>query len=172
MRPALAFAALASTLTASAAMAQPAGGPPPSPPRLFSGAGYSEPLIPAAACRAVNAAEARCAVPAMTAGTYLVRAAGVSTAFTASAAQQLTIAAGDKSCTSTRRPAKDAPWPSGQTRTFRSACLFTIVTDSPLTIEVAYLDQNAVKDPSGPQVSITPMPWSGALGAMPVQVPQ
>src|ERR1700735_3012105 len=80
--------------TAHAAPAGPPPGPPPSPPRVFQQAGYAEPEIGAAACKAVNAGETQCAIPAMTAGVYLVQAAGASTAQAADAAQQITIVVG------------------------------------------------------------------------------
>ena len=78
MRPL--FIAAAAWLAAAPVWAQPAptGPPPPSPPRVFQQAGYAEPEIGAAACKAVNAGETQCAIPAMTAGVYLVQAAGAS----------------------------------------------------------------------------------------------
>jgi hypothetical protein len=167
--PILAIAAALAALAASAATAQPA----PSPPRLFAAAGYSQPEIGPSACRPVNASETRCAVPAMTAGVYLVRASATSTAQAADAAQQITIVAGDQSCTSTRSPDPKAPWPVGAKRTLMSGCVFTLLTDTPLAIAVIYLDAKAEKDPKGPQVTVTRAPWTGVLGgAMPVSIKQ
>lgn len=165
-------------LAAGAAQAAPAAppaapsGPPPTPPRVFVQAGYAEPEIGAAACKAVNAGEAQCAVPAMTAGVYLVQATGTSTAQAPEAAQQLTIVAGDQSCSSTRSPDPKAPWAVGAKRTFASGCVFTIVTDRPLAVTVVYLDAKAVKDPGGPTVTVTREPWAGVLNALPVSVKQ
>src|SRR5471030_642421 len=75
--------------------------PPPAPPKVFQQAGYAQPDIEPAACKALNAGETQCAVPAMTAGVYLVRATATSTAQAPGAAQQITIVAGAQSCNST-----------------------------------------------------------------------
>src|SRR5271169_6834697 len=90
-----------------------AAAPPPVPPRVFQQAGYAEPDIGGAACKVVNTGEAQCVAPAMTAGVYLVQATGTSTAQAAEAAQQLSIVAGDQSCTSTRATDPKAPWAVG-----------------------------------------------------------
>lgn len=169
MRPLLIAAVALASLAAAGA---DAAGPPPTPPRVFGQAGYSEPPIGPAACHAVSSGEVRCATPAMTAGMYLVQATGVSTATAAGAAQQLTIVVGDQICRSTREPDPQAPWAIGARRSFSSACLFTIVTDAPLPIIVGYVDQNATKDAAGPRVIVTAEPWSGAIQALPVRVPQ
>jgi hypothetical protein len=170
MRPALIVVLLATLAPAANAADAPAR--PPRPPHVFAQAGYAEPAIGPAACHAVNAGEARCMAPPMTAGMYLVQATGVSTATAAGAAQQLTIWVGDQICRSTREPDPKAPWAVGLRRPFTSACLFTIVTDEALPIVVGYVDQNATKDPGGPTVIVTPEPWSGAIEALPVRVPQ
>ena len=150
----------------------PAPSPPPAPPRVFQQAGYAEPEIGAAACKVVNAGEAQCVAPAMTAGVYLVQATGTSTAQAADAAQQLSIVAGDQSCTSTRGPDPKAPWAVGAKRTFASGCVFTVVTDRPLALTVVYLDAKATKDPAGPTITVTREPWAGVLNALPVTVKQ
>jgi hypothetical protein len=153
---------------------QPAGLPPAPPrlPRLFAQAGYAEPAIPASACRAVDAGKATCTIPPMTAGRYFARAAGTSTATAADAAQQVTIAAGDQHCTSTWSPDPKAPWAVGAKRTFYAGCVFTLVTDEPMTVTVIYLDDKATKDPAGPTLSLYPEAWTGALGALPVSIKQ
>ncbi len=167
------FVAAAVLLAAGPAWAQPARATaPPVPPRVFQQAGYAEPEIGPAACKAVNAGETQCTTPAMTAGVYLVQAVGTSTAQAADAVQQLTIVAGDQSCTSTRSPDPKTPWAVGAKRSFAGGCVFTIVTDAPLTITVVYLDAKATKDPAGPQVSVTREPWTGALNALPISVKQ
>ena len=167
------FAAAAVLLAVAPAWAQPApAGPPPVPPRVFQQAGYAEPEIGPAACKVVNAGEAQCAVPAMTAGVYLVQAIGTSTAQADDAVQQLTIVAGDQSCTSTRSPDPKTPWAVGAKRAFASACVFTFITDTPLAITVVYLDAKATKDPGGPRVTVTREPWIGVLNAAPISVKQ
>ena len=163
---------LAVAILAATGAAQPAAGPPPSPPKVFQQAGYAEPEIGPAACRVVGPAEAQCIVPPMTAGVYLVRAAGTSTAQAADAVQQLTIVAGAQSCTSTRNPDAKTPWAEGAKRTFYSGCVFTVVTDAPLAITAVYLDAKATKDPAGPQVTVTREPWTGVLNAQPISVKQ
>jgi hypothetical protein len=165
--------AAAVLLAAGPASGQPAAvAPPPVPPRVFQQAGYAEPEIGPAACKIVNAGEAQCAVPAMTAGVYLVQAVGTSTAQAADGVQQLTVVAGDQSCTSTRSPDPKTPWTVGAKRSLRSGCVFTIVTDAPLAITVVYLDTKATKDPKGLLVSVTREPWSGVLNALPISVKQ
>jgi hypothetical protein len=175
------FSALLAAGAAQAAPTKPSPGPPPAaappapppvPPRVFQQAGYSEPEIGGAACKAVNAGEAQCIAPAMTAGVYLVQAIGTSTAQAAGAAQQLSIVAGDQSCTSTRAPDAKAPWAVGAKRSFSSGCVFTIVTDRPLALTVVYLDAKAAKDPAGPTITVTREPWAGVLNALPVSVKQ
>jgi hypothetical protein len=173
------FAAAALVFLAGAASAAPAAPPsaappaaPPRLPRLFAQAGYAEPQIPASACRAVNAGEATCAIPAMTAGRYFARASATSTATAAGAAQQITIAAGDQHCTSTWSPDPKAPWAVGAKRTFYAGCVFTIVTDEPMPVAVVYLDEKATKDPAGPTLSVYPQAWTGALSALPVAIKQ
>ncbi|HLY80611.1 MAG TPA: hypothetical protein VKQ70_14620 [Caulobacteraceae bacterium] len=150
----------------------PAPAPPPVPPRVFQQAGYAEPEIGGAACKVVNAGETQCVAPAMTAGVYLVQASGTSTAQAADSAQQLSIVAGDQSCTSTRGPDPKTPWAVGAKRTFASGCVFTIVTDRPLALTVVYLDAKATKDPAGPTITVTREPWAGVLNSLPVTVKQ
>jgi len=167
------FVAAAVLLAAAPAWAQPArAAAPPVPPRVFQQAGYAEPAIGPAACKVVNAGETQCAVPAMTAGLYLVQALATSTAQAEGAVQQITIIAGNQSCSSTRSPDPKAPWAAGAKRAFASACVFTIVTDAPLAITVVYLDAKATKDPAGPRVTVTPEPWTGVLNALPISVKQ
>jgi hypothetical protein len=173
MRPATA-AALAAIVLPGLAIAAPPAPPaaPPVPPKLFAAAGYSEPEIGGAACKAVNASETQCAVPAMTAGRYLVKVAATSTAQAPDAAQQLSIVAGDQVCTATRSPRVETPWAVGAKRTFYAACLFTILTDNPIAITAVYIDAKATKDPAGPQITVIRQPWSGALAGAPVAVNQ
>jgi len=167
------FTAAAVLLVAGPATAQPApAAPPPVPPKVFQQAGYAEPEIGPAACKVVNAGETHCAAPAMTAGVYLVQAVGTSTAQAVDAVQQLTIVAGDQSCTSTRSPDAKTPWAVGAKRSLLSGCVFTIVTDAPLAITVVYLDTKATRDPRGPQVSVTREPWTGVLNALPISEKQ
>jgi len=166
-------AALALAGAALAEPTQPASpAVPPTPPRLFAQAGYSEPAIPPSACRAVNAAQTTCAIPAMTAGRYFAKAAATSTATAAGAAQQITIVAGDQHCTATWSPDPKAPWAVGAKRTFVAGCVFSIVTDAPMSVTAVYLDEKATKDAAGPTLSIYPQAWTGALSALPVSIKQ
>jgi hypothetical protein len=176
--PILSVAALAIAGAASAAVPRPeapaanAPAAPPSLPRLFAQAGYAEPAIPASACRVVNAGQTTCTLPAMTAGRYFARATGASTATAAGGAQQITIVAGDQHCTSTYAPDPKRPWAVGAKRSFSAGCVFTVLTDEPLSVTAAYFDQNATKDPAGPTLSIYPQAWSGALSGLPVEIRQ
>ncbi|MGH6972379.1 MAG: hypothetical protein ACREEQ_12300, partial [Caulobacteraceae bacterium] len=120
----------------------------------------------------VSASETQCVIPAMTAGRYFARASGASTASAAAAVQQLTIAAGEESCVSTRNPDPKAPWAVGTRRAFYAGCLFTVVSDAPVTVTAVYLDAKATKDPKGPTLTVTPAPWGGVLGALPVKMRQ
>ena len=157
-----------------AAAAQPAAAPatPPKPPRLFAQAGYGEPAIPASACKVANPAQVSCVIPAMTAGRYFARAAGASTATAADAVQQITIVAGDQHCTSTYAPDPKTPWAVGAKRTFYAGCVFTIVTDEPMTVTAVYLDSKATKDAAGPTLQVFPQAWTGALDGVPVSIKQ
>jgi len=172
MRSSILAVAAALFITDAAAAATPAAAQPSALPRLFSAAGYSQPDVGAAACKAVNASEAQCAVPAMTGGRYLVKVAATSTAQAPDAAQQLSILAGDQVCTATRSPDARAPWAVGTKRTFYAACLFTILTDTPIAITAVYIDAKATKDSVGPQITVTRQPWSGAMTGQPVAVNQ
>lgn len=155
-RPLPAIAAV--LLVPAVALAQTAPGPLP---RAF--AGYGQPTVTAAMCRSASAAETRCQIPAMTAGRYLIEAAGTSTAQGADAKQALEIDIGAVPC-GLARPADRAPWTSGP-RTFKVDCETTLLTDTPLTIRAVYADFHAVKDPRGPVLTITSLPWSGVIGS-------
>jgi hypothetical protein len=171
----LAFAGLAAA-AGSAAAAQPtasaAPAPPPTPPRVFLAAGYTQPDITPGYCKMIDASQVQCTLPAMTAGRYFVGVAGTSTATAAGAAQQIVIQAGEQRCTSTRAPDAKAPWAVGAKRTLYSACIFTVITDTPLVITGVYLDEKATKDPKGPILSVSRQPWLGVISALPVRVPQ
>ena len=178
----LILAAAAMLAATGVANAQPAGGPapPPAPPRVFLAAGYSQPDITPGFCKNIDASRTQCTLPAMTAGRYLIAVAGTSTATAADAAQQIVILVGDpavdptgvQSCTSTRRPDPNAPWAVGAKRTFTSACVVTVITDTPLPITAIYADSKATKDPKGPLLSVSRRPWGGALEASALNVQQ
>ena len=163
-------------LAAAAAQAQPPSpappAPPPTPPRVFLAAGYSEPDITPGYCHNVDANQTQCTLPGMTAGRYIVAVGATSTATAADAAQQIIIVAGDQTCTSTRAPDPKTPWAVGTKRTFYSACAFTIVTYTPLTVTGIYKDANATKEPKGPVLSVSRQPWNGVLAATPLNVRQ
>ena len=176
MRLAISAAALLLAASPAAAVptAPPAGPPPapPKPPRIFVQAGYAQPPVPASACKTLNAAQATCELPGMTAGFYFARAAATSTATADGAEQQVTIVAGQQHCTSTYAPDPKAPWAVGAKRPFYAGCIFAIVTDDPMTISAVYLDAKATKDPAGPTLQLYPQPWTGGLAAVPVALKQ
>jgi hypothetical protein len=128
-------------------------------PRAF--AGYAQPAIPLTACKAVSPAEAQCEVPAMTAGRYLIEAAGTSSAPAVGANQALQIEVAGRPCGLGRN---SAGWKTGS-RTFRLDCEVTLLTDTPVAVKVIYADAQATKDPKGPVVTIRPLPWTGVLAA-------
>jgi hypothetical protein len=130
-------------------------------PRAF--AGYAQPSIPASACRVVNATGATCQIPAMTAGRYLIEAAGTSTAQGAGAEQELQIVVGGQVCGAAQNT---QAWSSGP-RTFRFDCAATLLTDRPVNVVVIYADKNAVKDPKGPTLAVRPVGWNGVLTTLP-----
>ncbi|HZL00985.1 MAG TPA: hypothetical protein VFC47_13925 [Caulobacteraceae bacterium] len=152
------LAAAAALLAPAVAAAQTAPG---GLPRAF--AGYGQPAITPAMCKVVSASEARCVVPAMTAGRYLIEAAGTSTAQGADARQGLEIAVGGMGC-GIAQPTNPPPWTSGL-RTFRVDCEAILLTDTPLVVRVIYVDFHATKDPRGPTLSLKPLPWLGVTSA-------
>ncbi len=161
-------AAVAVVLLASAAGAASAQTPPPpaqtlplGPPRAF--VGYSQPMITAASCRAISAAETRCTIPAMTAGRYLIEAAGTSTWAAADPVQALGIQIGPTPC---GRAQDKQTWTKGP-RTFRMDCVASVLTDRPLTVFAVYGDSHATKDPRGPSLTFRQLPWDGLLAAAP-----
>jgi len=173
---ALVIAAALALAGAGAGQAQPAPPapppPPPTPPRVFVAAGYSEPDITPGFCHNKDASQTECTIPGMTAGRYIVAVGGTSTASSDAAVQQIVIIAGDQTCTSTRAPDPKTPWAVGTKRTFYSACVFTIITDTPLTVAAVYKDVNATKDPKGPVLSVSRQPWVGVIAATPLNVRQ
>jgi hypothetical protein len=146
--------------------------PAPTPPRAFADAGYSQPDITPGYCKTVNASQAGCTIPAMTAGAYLITAEGTSTATADGAAQRLVIVAGDQSCSVTRTSDAKAPWAVGSPRSVKGGCLVTIVSDTPVNIAVVYADEKATKDAKGPVVAVRRAPWPGVLNALSVPMKQ
>ena len=136
---------------------------PLGPPRAFPG--YSQPEIPAAACRVVSQTQAMCTIPAMTAGRYIARASGTSTAQGEGAAQALVIQVGARACGRVdRRPTTQSPWTSGP-KTLVGACDFVVVIDRPVQVIVACRDTKATRDPKGPTLRIERAPWDGIISA-------
>jgi hypothetical protein len=130
-------------------------------PHLF--AGYSQPALGAGACKATGPSEAQCQIPAMTAGRYLIEAAGTSSGPGVGANQSLEIDVAGRTCGVGRN---STAWTSGA-RTFRLDCEVTIVADQPVAVKVIYADAQATKDPKGPAVTIRPLPWIGVLSTQP-----
>jgi hypothetical protein len=122
-------------------------------------AGYAQPAIGPAACKVVGVAETECVIPAMTAGRYRIEAAGTSSAPSVGANQVLEIDVGGVQCGVGR---DNAPWATGS-RTFRLDCEVTLLSDAPVPVKVTYADSQATKDPRGPSVTFTPLPWNGVL---------
>lgn len=157
------LAVLAST-TAAAALAQPAG---PSVPKAFTE--YAQPDITPGLCKNVSPTQTQCTIPAMTAGRYLIEAAGTSTSTAEDAYQRITIQVGSTSC---QVATNKAAWPAKKPRTFRFDCVATVLTDRPLVVTAAYDDFHATKDPKGPTLSVRRLPWEGVLSASGFAPPQ
>ncbi len=151
MRTALLLAACVAEVS-GAAWAQSAA-----PPRAF--AGYAQPAIPATACKPIGPSETQCVIPGMTFGRYRIEAAGTSSAPSVGANQVLQIDVGGVQCGVGR---DSAPWASGS-RTFRLDCEVTVLSDAPVPVKVTYADSQATKDPRGPSVTFTALPWNGVL---------
>jgi hypothetical protein len=151
------------TIIGLAVGAAPAGAlaQAPAPPRAF--AGYSQPAIPATACKSLGPAETQCVIPAMTAGRYMIEASGTSTSQGVGANQVLEIDVGGGQCGVGR---DGGSWTSGP-RTFHLDCEVSLLADTPVTVRVIYADAQAVKDPKGPTVTFKPLPWNGVLSAEP-----
>jgi hypothetical protein len=156
MQPALAVAAaLAAALATSPGLAQT-----PSPTAPMPGfPGYGHPAIGPGDCKVLNPAQARCIIPAKTAGRYLVDATGTSTATAAGAVQQIIIGGPTWTCA---QAVDHAPWASGP-RTFHVQCVINVLTDEPLAVNVLYRDAKATKDPAGPVLTVQPIAWNGIV---------
>jgi len=156
--------ATVTSLICGAAAAQPAA---PSVPRAFGD--YAQPDITPGLCKNVSPTQSQCTIPAMTAGRYLIEAAGTATSNAADAFQRITIQVGSTSC---QVATNKAPWPANTPRTFRFDCVVTVLTDQPLTVTAAYDDFHATKDPKGPTISVRRLPWEGVLTAAGFAPPQ
>lgn len=152
-----AFAALLA-LAAPVALAQPVVKPLP---KAFEA--YQQHDITPGLCHVVNASEAQCVIPEMTAGPYAIEVAGTSTAQAAGATQKLRILVGAVDCATGQNT---AAWSQGA-RTFRLGCAVTLLTDQSMIIRVLYEDAHATKDPAGPLVSVRRLPWQGVLNVTP-----
>lgn len=171
---------LGAVLASGATTAPLAQTPPPAPaavasvfgaPRAY--AGYSQPEIPATACRTVSPTQINCTIPAMTAGRYVVHGAGTSTAGSDASGQAVQIQIGQRVCGKAERVANaQAPWAKGTVKTLVLACEVNVLTDRPLVVAVFYGDKDATKDPKGPTVRIERLAWDGVVSAQPFAPPQ
>lgn len=164
-----------SAQTPPARPAAPAAAPaaptaPLGPPRAFQG--YAQPDITPTYCRVTNPGLTTCTIPAMTAGRYLVKASGTSTATGAGAVQQLTVVVGNRVCgPATRQPSAQTPWSQGA-KTIRLNCEVLVLTDRPLSVSAVYADEKATKSPTGPSLVLERLPWEGVLDLAPAPTPQ
>ena len=148
-------AALAAALVTTPALAQAPASSAPIP----GFPNYGHPAIGAGDCRTVSPSEAQCVIPAKTAGRYVIDAMGTSTATASGAAQQIAIGGPNWECA---QAVNRAPWSTGS-RTFHVQCVVTILSDQPVTVNAIYRDTKATKDPKGPVLTVTPVPWNGIL---------
>jgi len=147
----------AATALAAALMTTPALAQAPSAPGFLPG--YGHPAIGPDSCRTLNPSQAQCVIPARTAGRYQIDASGTSTATGAGAIQSIVIGGPTWQCA---QAVNHAAWSSGS-RTFHVQCVVTVLTDEPLAVNVNYRDANATKDPKGPVLTISAVPWNGIL---------
>ncbi len=171
------FAAKPAPAAAAAPAAAPQAAAAPVvdvPPRGFPA--YAHPDVTPAMCKVVDVSHAQCTIPAMTAGRYLIEAAGVSTANPApppappvkgappakppAPVQALTIVTGDKVCGQART---NEPWTG--VHSLKLNCELMIVADTPLVVTVVYGDANATKDPRGPSLAVHRLPWDGVVSS-------
>lgn len=132
----------------------------PAPVVSLSGLpGYRHPEVPTSTCKLVNAGRRDCVIPGMTAGRYVIEAAGSSMPIGAKPRQQLTIIVDNQKCSQ----AFDASSWSGATRTIRTTCEITVLSDTPTVISIVYADLQALKAATGPEVSIQRLRWSGVM---------
>jgi hypothetical protein len=100
----------------------------------------------------------------MTAGRYMIKASGTSTATAAGATQKLAILVGNRLCgPAERKPTAQAPWAVGAAKVIRLNCETLVLSDRPLPITVIYIDDKATKAPAGPTLVIERMSWEGVL---------
>lgn len=104
----------------------------------------------------------------MTAGRYVIRAAGSSMAIGAKPRQQLTLVVDNRNCAQTL----DVTGWSGAARTIRAACEITVLSDAPTVVSIVYADLQALKAAGGPQVTIERLRWGGVLGMREVAPPR
>lgn len=165
MRPTLLITALSLTLTAAGALAKTnpetpaAAAPVITLPQAYSG--YSEPEI--TQCQTSGPLMRECTVPAMTAGRYLIRAAGNATSTGANATQALQIKLGGAPCATTN------PAPFTGKQGLAIGCVVSFLTDHPIVVSVVYATQNGTPDAKGPQLVLTRLPWNGVVEATPIK---
>jgi hypothetical protein len=100
----------------------------------------------------------------MTAGRYVIRAAGNATSTGANATQALQIKLGGAPCATTN------PAPFTGKQGMAIGCVVTFLTDKPIVVSVVYAVQNGTPDAKGPQMVLTRLPWNGVLEAAPFKV--
>ena len=137
----------------------PAGATAPDRP-LAAFPGYGHPEIPADRCRVKDAAHAECAILGHTMGRYAIVVRGVSTASGTDPRQSMVIGGPGWTCGEVDLPA--GGWSSGA-RTMTGQCEITVISDTPVPVEVVFGGANTTLDPGGPKVSIYPVRWSGVF---------
>ncbi len=167
MRSSLLLAALTlltPTLSAPGALAKPEPAPPTAAAPVITVphayAGYSEPEI--TDCQTPTPLMRQCAVPAMTAGRYLIEVVADATASGAKATQALQIRLGAVPCATT------SPAPFTDKAGLHVGCEVTFLTDQPIMVSAVYAVQNGAPDPKGPRMALHRLPWSGIVQAQPI----
>lgn len=119
--------------------------------------GYAQPEI--SECSTDGALRRTCVVPAMTAGRYVVIAAGAANATGPNATQTLAILLNGQPCIATR------PAPFTGKKGLNIACEVNFLTDKPFPVSAVYAVQNGEPDKAGPQLVLRRQPWNGVVDA-------
>ena len=172
---AIALPAHAAGSSGSSGSTSAAASEAPALPRLFQAAGYSQPDITPGLCEIVGPKETRCVIPEMTAGRYVIVAAGTSTATGEGAAQAIDIrldnGGEEQVCAKAVTPKTAKPWTEGAS-TIRVACVVQIISDDKIIVRATYADSHATTVQKGPTLQFQRVHWSPVWSAVaaPVQV--
>ncbi len=121
-------------------------------PQAFNG--YSQPEIKD--CKTVDSTHRTCAVPAMTAGYYVITALGRATSSGSNSVEALGITLNGGVCTQVQTSK-----PFSGTLPIAARCLVQILTDQPLTVTGVLVTKEATADAKGVELAVQRAPWPG-----------